>query len=377
MGNNKSKSSTSQTITNDTINQNVLNNLNKTMMNSSYNSLFSNASNCSNTVAQSNTCKIGDINSPNGPVVIGGNQSNDAKVTFSCVVDSKAQNDMSTSMINDLVQEMKSINGTAAAGALNSAAAAAQNTGSLSTATSSASSNTNSNITNNVTNETITNIENIFEQNINNNFTSETVSQCIGRTDQSNTIETGNINTNNAGGVKVNCVQTNSVEVISECKLLSDAINKSLEETVNAIGLKVVTESQTTSESEATGKTTSESTTTGVIQDTGTAVSSVIDSVGGVFSSMFAAFSSPYISSICFIVFIVIGIVLFVANGGMESMGIESSGSTNPFGSFGSLTPGKSTTGSSNPMSGGGSYIYSMSDLVPTDLSITSMSFSI
>lgn len=421
MGASESKSDVSQNVTNTTINKSVLNNLNETMMNASYNTLFTDAKNCSNSVALNNLCKFDNIDA-NGDVVIGGDQSNTAKVDFTCVQTASAKNDMSAAMLQNLASQMESVNGTSAAAALNAAASGSNNTGALTTSGGTTNSNTNTNTKNIVDNQTISNIRNVFEQNLNNNFTSETVAQCIGKTELSNELEAGNINA--GGNVKINCIQQNSAEVIQQCEQLSSAINKSLSETANALGMSVVTASATEAKTEAKATSEAQNKATGLIQDTGTAVSETVTAVGGALSETISATgtaTSKVVSSVgevvssywtsciaIFVVVVILGVLfmgIFKGGGGAnpsdaanptmtDSLGIPTSNQGSDLfssnGMFNQNAFKQNFTNNANKLSnlvnnkisgfngfngfkkGGG---YSISDMFQTDLSITSASY--
>ncbi len=284
MGGSNSKSSTSQNITNNTINQNFLKTVNENLMNVSTETLIKNANSSSSSVSQNNLCKT-ELGNVSGDLNISGNQSNVAKVDFSAVQSSNAANDMTTAMMQSMVSQMQSLNGTEDAAALNNAANAASSQGSLTTGgnvNSSTSSKTN--VTNNVTNETISYVQNLFSQNINNNFSAETVNQCIGKTTQTNDqdVKAGDV----GGNATVSCVQTNSVEQVQHCEQLASAINETMLKTASELGLTVSTESNTKTATESTVTASATATATGIIQDTGSAVSSIIDSVGGLLSGL-------------------------------------------------------------------------------------------
>jgi len=411
MGASESKTQVDQNITNTTINKSILNNLNETMMNTSYNTLLTDAKNCSNSVALNNLCKFDNIDAK-GDVVIGGDQSNSAKVDFTCVQTANAKNDMSSAMLQNLASQMESINGTSAAAALNAAAAGSNSTGALTTSGGSTDSNTSTNVKNNVDNQTISNIKNVFEQNLNNNFTSETVAQCIGKTELSNELEAGNINA--GGNVKINCIQQNSAEVIQQCEQLSSAINKALSETANALGMEVISGSATEAKTEAKAETEAKNVATGIIQDSGKAVSETVTAVGGAFAENITAaggaasqvvssvgdfFSSSWISFVLIIVVIcIIGCVIMKFAGGGGGGGGDAanpSGATNPsntsnngsdlfssdnmFNAVNNFTHNVKQVGNNIRSNlslaakrGGG---YSISDMFQTDLSITSASY--
>ncbi len=326
MGGSSSKAKTKQTITNNTVNQNFMDTVNKNIMNSSVETLVKNASSCSSSVDQTNQCNVTDSTIA-GDFNLNATQTNIAKVNFSCVQASQASADMMAAMSQAMTQEMKSLNGTDAAANLNAAAGTSNKTGALTTGGGSSSSQTNANVTNNVTNETITKVENIFEQNISNNFTADTVNECIGRTSQSNVVDVEGVKV--GGNANIGCNQTNSIEVVQECKQLSEAINKTTQEVFNELGLSVSTESDTSSATESTMTATSENVSTGLVQDLGTAVSSVIDSVGGVLGAFGLAMLTPYIASFCMVSICILCVVLIMF--GMGSMGgSSSSGSAAP-----------------------------------------------
>ncbi len=301
MGGSNSKSSTSQNITNNTINQNLMTTINENLMNVSTETLIKNASSASSSVSQNNLCKT-EVGNVAGDLNISGNQGNTATVNFAAVQSSSAANDMTTAMMQSMVAQMQSLNGTEDAAALNNAASSASNQGSLTTGgnvNSSTSSKTN--VSNNVTNETISYVQNLFSQNINNNFSAETVNQCIGKTTQTNEqdVQAGNV----GGNANVSCIQTNSVEQVQRCEQLASAINETMLKTAAELGLSVTTESETKTATESTVTASATATATGLIQDTGSAISGIIDSVGGLLSGLTTGW---------IVFFVVLGLVALV-----------------------------------------------------------------
>ena len=109
-------------------------------------------------------------------------------------------------MASAMASEMKALNGTESATQLNTAAQSSNTTGFGSTGGSS-SSKSKTDIDNNITNETISKVENIFEQNLSNNFSANTVNECIGKTSQSNSQDLSNLDI--GGNAKVECFQAN------------------------------------------------------------------------------------------------------------------------------------------------------------------------
>ncbi len=314
MGNKASSSSkTSQDITNTTINQSIVDTLNENIMNVSTNTLISNANTCSSSVSQNNLCKV-EVKDVAGDLNIGGTQTNSGSVDFSCINNSSSAGDMSTAMVQNLISQMQSLNGTDNAVALNSAANAAANTGSLATGSVSGNSSTDIEVSNNVTNETINYVRNLFEQNLNNNFSSETVNQCIGKTTQTNTQDAsaGNI----GGNVNVSCIQTNSVDQVQRCEQLAQAVNKTVGSTLSELGLSVVTESQTTTQTESTATSTASAIATGPIQEFGDLIVGAIGAIGDILGDLGSYWL--YIALCIGCVVLIVGVV-FIASGGSIS----------------------------------------------------------
>jgi hypothetical protein len=306
----KSKSEASQTITNNTVNKNTINTLNETIMNSAVETIINNASSCSSAVNVNNSCDMSNTKI-GGDFTFGGNQTSQAKVNFNCIIETETSSEMATAMLASMVAEMKALNGTEAAADLNTASQASNKSGFISMP-GTAGSNSKVNVENNVTNETISNVKNIFQQNLSNNFSSNTVSECIGKTNVSNSQDLSNMDI--GGNAKVECIQTASVEQVQNCKLLSSAIQKTTQETLQELGLTVETESSTGTSTESTVTSKSENISTGPIEEMGNAISSIVGAVG-------LAYLGPSIGSVVILVAVVIllGVLGFFASQFMSS----------------------------------------------------------
>jgi hypothetical protein len=313
MGGSSSKSK--QTITNNTVNQNYMNTLNKTIMDSAVNTMIKNASSCSSSVNINNSCNMSGTN-VGGDFNFDGNQTAEAKVNFNCIQANQTSADMATSMMTSMVAEMKALNGTDAAAQLNTASQSSNTTGFASTPGGGSKSSSSANVTNNVTNETISNVENVFQQNLSNNFSAETVNECIGKTSVSNSQDLSNMDI--SGNAKVSCIQTASVEQVQNCKQLSEAISKTTQATFQELGMKTDSTSQTSSATESTVSSKSENVATGPIQEIGKAVSDMLTALG---LAMLAPFIGPICSICCCIVIVLCLVFVFkaVAGGGGDN----------------------------------------------------------
>jgi hypothetical protein len=309
MGGGNSKSKTSQSITNKTINKNYMDTLNNTIMNSAVETIIKNASSCSSAVNINNSCKLSNFN-VGGDFNFGSSQTSNANVNFNCVQANKTSADMATSMIGTMMAEMKALNNTDAAVDLNSASNASQKSGFMSAPPiygGNSSSSTNTNSSTEITNETYSIVKNIFEQNLSNNFSVNTVNECIGKTNVSNSTDLSNIDV--AGNAKINCVQTASVEQVQNCKQLSESISSTTQKTFQELGLTVQTESETITKTESDA-TSQAITRQGGLGAVGKGIADVVQATGNAFGSILGplglAFLAPFLSPICCICFVLI-----------------------------------------------------------------------
>ena len=321
MGSSNSHARAVQDIANNTVNENTLNSLNKTSMSAAVEVLVKNANSCSSAVNQNNLCSVTNI-STLGDFNFNSDQTNVAKVNFSCVNASTASADMANSMIQQVMSEIATLSGTEAGSTLNASALATNNAGFGGSGNS--NSDVSTSITNNVSNKTTTTIENIVENNLKSNFSAETVNECIGKTTQSNAsvIDGGPTGKTIGGNANINCIQTNTLEQIQECKQLSEAISKTLNTTAGELGLKVIAANEVTSNSAATASATSENTTTGPIGE-------ITNMVTGILGAVFGAVLAPYVCS--FIVFVIFACCIYCIGSKFMSSTPSASQDISPF----------------------------------------------
>jgi len=315
-----SESSSNQTITNKTINKNYLDSLNKTIMNAGVETLVKQANQCSTATNQNNLCKVEGVNTA-GDYIYEGDQSNKAKINFSCINSASAQGDMSQEMMAQLLQDIKSTNDTNLATTLNALADNKSKTGFLSTPPiGSVDSNTNQTVNDTIENETVNKIQNIYEQNLQNNFTSDTVNECIGKSKQDNITDLQDIKSE--GDVKIKCIQSNDLEAVQNCQQLATAVSKTSTAVAQELGLTIINESVTKTENEATGVTKTTVEATGPISELGDAFSNILGAFG-------MAFLAPFVipSIICSVVCCCIIIIILV--GGAYLGGADEDGNFN------------------------------------------------
>ncbi len=316
----KSNSKSSQTINNNTINQNYINDLNKTIMNSAVETMINNASSCSSAVNLNNSCDMSNTK-VGGDFTFNGNQSNNANVNFNCIQANQTSANMASSMIASMISEMKALNGTEAAANLNTASQASNKSG-FASMPSNSNSNASTNLTNDVTNETINNIQNIFEQNLSNNFTVNTVNECIAKTNVTNSQDLSNMNI--GANAKIECVQTASVEQVQQCKQLSNAIQETTQQTFQELGMTVETQSNNKTNNESVVVSKSENIASGPIQELGDALTNIMGAFG-------LGFLGPFLIPICSIISIILVVILivFIAKAFMPSSNNDTNNNTN------------------------------------------------
>jgi hypothetical protein len=295
MGNGGSKSSNKTVINNNTINTTDIQALDKTTLNVGVDVLNKAAQNCSSTVAQNNACNFGNINTA-GDFNFSSAQTNSAQTNLSCINDQKVSADMTNAMMSSVMGSLDSLNNTSSGGALNAAAQAKSET-SFGATGGGSTSNVNGEITNNITNDTKVVVQNILENNFKQNFTAETLSNCINRTTQNNEIKFGDVDADKAN---IACVQTNTLQQVTECKAMQDAISSTIMNAVKDLGFEVKADNTSETKSDATTASTAESKSTGLVDDLFNGIASVIDSAFG------GALAGPIISIVCLICCIIV-----------------------------------------------------------------------
>jgi hypothetical protein len=331
-----SHSKTNANITNNIVNSTDVALINKNVINSATETLIKNASSCSSAVHQSNSCSFKN-NVFTGDTTIGSNQTNQAKVDFSCVQADSAASEMKNTMKNAIAGQLAAISEAEVAAKLNAAAQAANKSGFLSTG-GGASSSVNSNVSTNITNQTKTTIENMYEQNLKNSFSSETVNECIGKTTQEN--ETSFAGDEFLGAkTELSCIQSNTLEQVQECKQLSEAANTALIATATELGFKIETldKAVVAAELEAISKASNES--TGPLQD----LTGLVNSFTGLLGLASLGVAAPFVIYSCCIfccILLCCSSSMFIAKSGSDSG--SGTGSVNK--SSGKMIGGYSTT---------------------------------
>jgi hypothetical protein len=311
---NKQSSNSKNVNTTDILNKNTVKSFNDSLFKTGIETLIKTANQCSSAVAQDNNCDFRNFNAA-GDVTIGGNQSNKASVNFSCINSSTTKTSMATEMLAKASAELKAASATGLEAQLASSAAAQTTTGAGATAigNSSASNSDNINKTK-IRNINSTEVINKLEQVLNSSFTSDTVNECIGKTTQTNSLSAKDIKS--GGNITADCIQTNTLEQVQECKALADVINTVSQKVIQETGIAVAVSNETKQSVSAASSSTNTAVSTGPIQD-------LFNGIAGVFG---AATGGGMYSVLCVCSVVMGGMVFMMTQqkggegGGMPSM---------------------------------------------------------
>ena len=149
----------------------------------------------------------------------------------------------------------------------------------------------------------------------NNNFTAETVTNCIGKTTQNNDLSASDIKIE--GDANIGCIQTNSLEQIQKCKQMSDALNKTAQQTAQQLGLMTTTDNTSATTTDASASAKSVNVSKGPIEELGNAISGVLDSVFGILG--LGLLFSPSGLFLCCILLVIIIIICYSFSGSSKS----------------------------------------------------------
>ena len=272
MGGKGSKSSSTIRNENNTliVNQSKINQLNEQINSTSTNSAINQSSTCSNSVNVSNMIDFsnsvieGDFiwgdsgNDPNKECQVELSQS--VASNFKCLQSTDVRNEMGISMIDTIMQNMKSSIDKDVANKMEATAAAKSEAGALSFGTSNSKSNiTNINNYKSMTND-IKNIENVVKNSVEANLTVDDAKHCINKVDQSQGLDAsgafikGKVNICNFKSDQVANIFGECIQETKVANKITEDIAKNLDLTVEKTDTTKVA-SESTSTAESTSKT--------------------------------------------------------------------------------------------------------------------------
>lgn len=314
MGNSGSTSTSSTKIVNDVVmgNKETLNMVNEQINNLVVNSMQKQAKSCKGTVENNQNIEIIGIKT-NGPIKNTVTQNSKAFLNFGCVNGTKIKDEVSSSMLLDLVAGMKSSTDQNVAAKLDAASksdAKSELSIPLFTAPSSSDSQTSIQNSYKLMNEKERNIVNKVASSIQKNFSAETLDECIASVKNSQSVKIKNLESND---IIENLVsQDAAAEAAISCVNNSDIGNKITSGIVTDLQIQTDDTTKATATTDAKAASASTATSAGL--------SDIVTSVFGGLSGIISAFTaSPMLSVIssvvCVVIIIIIGFIMFKGGG--------------------------------------------------------------
>lgn len=253
MGN---SSSSSVTNTNNTliVNDTDINILNQTLNSAVANTTINDAKQCSSSINQLQSVNFGPIKSE-GDVTINLTQNQTAAMTFSCLNTSSVQNQISNTMLANMMNSIESTNSSDVLAKLDAQASASQTSGIIPTSFGDSTSS-NANNTTNFTqrNTNYQNLQNVVQNCITNNFTTNTLSSCIAKVNGGQEVQTQSITS--GGNVLIAVNQDQAASVFTQCIQQANVGNSITSGLLTTLGVKTTVANETKVQNELTGEST-------------------------------------------------------------------------------------------------------------------------
>jgi hypothetical protein len=340
MGGSKSKSKIRNENNTKIVNRSDINILNEQINNSSSNTATDAAKSCSSSVIMKNMLDFsgaiidGDFNiggggsNPNEDCAVELSQS--VKSTFKCTQTSSVRNDMAQKMVETVMTNLENSADASVLNDMNSTAASAAETGSISMpGGGGAKSSSEVETINNFESVTETNkdIQNIVKNSVENNFSSKDAQECINKVNAAQGLDASGSMIR--GSVNVCKFKSDQVaDIFGECMQNSDVGNKVLNDITRDLGITIKEDSSAGVENQTVSTAESSAVQTGIIGEIG-------DMISGIFGMFGLAAMAPILSPIsvacCVICCCVILLMLMMGGskgGGNSSDDSSSSGSS-------------------------------------------------
>lgn len=283
------------------INKSTYNQLNEQLNQTIANTIVKNAMKSGGDVINKQELKFKNIQAQGDVEINGVSQTQTAAITFDTMNKTEARNDAATQFIQQALSSLKNMSTDEVVNKMESNATAKVNAGFLTIPTG--SSKTDVTNTTNIASETdnVKNITNILKNQVDNNFTTETVTSCIINVNNTQLIDVQDVKSE-TGSVRIlNLSQDQSVTLISKCTAITDATGKILDNTLNALDVKV---DETNSVKATTTNTTTAAST---------------NTTSGLFDSMWSTFA--IIGIVIAVVIAIVIIVYVVYNNSNSNVG--------------------------------------------------------
>lgn len=252
MGNAVSAQRIRKDVENNTINENDLKTINKSMSKSSAETNISAAKACGAKMNLAQSCMVGDVavSGPGAVVNLSATQKQTGQLSFKCTNSTDVQQTMATDMSRTITDTLKENIGVDSFAKLETKAVAKAEA-SLGGGSSASILDVEDKVINNVTNITRKTLENIVESEVKNNFTTDLISKC--QSDMSLAQEGGlsSLDVTGAGStVNFACNQEQAGNAMNECLNTDELGMKTLNTIAEKLDLKVDKTTEITNKAE-------------------------------------------------------------------------------------------------------------------------------
>jgi hypothetical protein len=313
MGNQQSSESAITNINNQLyVNKSTINQVNQQLNQVIANSVVKSAMDSGGDIINKQEMLFSDLKAQ-GDVDIGGiSQKQVAAITFSAMNQTQARNDAAAQFIQNTLTDLQNNTSQNILTTMEGTADAKVTSGFLSSTplsqtTSKAEAVNVSSVT--AITDNVKNISNILQNSVENNFTTETLTTCILKLSNSQMFKVQDVEST-TGTIRIqNITQDQAATAIAQCQSITDATNKIVNDTLNALDVKVDETNSVQSTTTQTGNASSTTTANGFFESLGQ-----LFNLGSLLS---------YIV-IGIIILIVVGVIIFIITrmGGKSSSGV-------------------------------------------------------
>lgn len=310
MGGSSSKSEAKQKITNNVINKSVLDVLNSTIIDTIVAVTVENVKQCSASLIQRQNIKFGNLKAK-GPININTSQTMDGMLNFACAQNDTVVNDITNSIISQVMGEINNKIDTQSINDLDAKANSKSTADFLSMfGNSSSDAKTNQKIKNNIENTSKRTIKNVVEYSTNVNFTNKNLSTCLAKVVALQNFEVGNVESTESS-ISFTNDQKMSVQVFAQCVQSSNISNKIIQNMTNFLGLTIKDDTKTGLNNTVVGESIATALSNGPLGSIGTLFSNMFGPLTDLLSSL-TGFPQVAAGSLCAISSFISSFIIFI-----------------------------------------------------------------
>lgn len=302
----------------------IINNTDVEVLNESVNEFISNtyinsAAECGASSTGSQTIKFGDIYiAPGASTNFDFNQYMAVNLDFSCQQYQQARNEIANDLYIQMMNDILTSNNSEILGELElNAEQQIENGWTPRNKGSTTPTQYEPEVDYEVINDTHTAIQNIVKTSISNNFSSESLQSCTSRMLGTQAIEFGDVV--NEGNFNANLDQTMATESIASCQQIQDTSNYVVNDVFEGIGVEVVTENDTSLETETAITINTKVINKGPFESLGEGISNAAKGIGEGLGSILKSLTGPIVICCCILCIACILCCFLIFGGAMMS----------------------------------------------------------